>query len=379
MKKKNIILMIVLVSILLFPFKQVKAMTSPWFTTSSNKYSVGNKVNIDEITEVEVGKTLQLYGMIVHGNDVYDPDNPDGIGLFVDEVNLSGITWSSNNSSIATVDNTGKVTGVSIGTTKINATYNGESREYKITIKESDSTNALIRFYYLEPEPAKILNKEYGFALGLYNIPDSEKENIRFTITDETIAKITEIDLSGSTIIANTKFLKLGSTTLTATLNYNGKTYTDSYTFTVVDSAYSLSLSANGYTELPVQIDKGKKIQLKVELNIYGGSLLPQDITNNGVTWTTSDAKVATINDSGLVEAIGEGNVILTASYKVDEETIEKTYSLKVIDSNIKTQVVEVPSTGTKTKKIVYIMSIIMIVCGGLIINHNIKMNMKAK
>lgn len=71
---------------------------------------------VETIMEVEIGKTKQLHYNF-YNND-YAP-----------------ITWSSDNASIARVDDSGKVTGVSKGTTYVRAnTTNGRSSSCKITV-----------------------------------------------------------------------------------------------------------------------------------------------------------------------------------------------------------------------------------------------------
>ena len=341
MKSKKIIclLLVILMMILTFNINSY-AITLPWFSISSNNYSSGDKITLEENNEVEVEKTLQLYGMMIYGNDLYDPEHPDSMGRYVDETNLSGVTWTSSNNGIATVDNTGKVTGITEGKATITATYNGENAEYEVNVKpKSEEEYTGIGFVRSIPEHAKILNKEYGFWLYLYNIPDTEKGNINVTIENENIAKLTGIDLcnwedgSGKgMIIANAKLLALGQTKITATLNYNGKTYSDMYDFDVVESMYSLALSAKEYTDLPSNLDVGDKIQLTVMFHTYGGSLLPEDVTSKGVTYTSSNEKVVKVDDKGLVTAIGEGTATITAKYIVGDETISVKYELKITD-----------------------------------------------
>lgn len=52
------------------------------------------------------------------------------------------ITWSSNKPSVATVSSSGKVTGVSSGTSTITATSNGKKFTCKITVKEQSAADA---------------------------------------------------------------------------------------------------------------------------------------------------------------------------------------------------------------------------------------------
>ena len=64
----------------------------------------------------------------------------------------------------------------------------------------------------------------------------------------------------------------------------------------------------------------------------YGGSLLPEDVTSKGVTYTSSNEKVVKVDDKGLVTAIGEGTATITAKYIVGDETISVKYELKITD-----------------------------------------------
>lgn len=72
---------------------------------------------------VEVGKTLQL-------NASLQPSGASG-----------SITWTSGNSLIASVNNSGKVTGVSTGTTTITATCGSYSASCTVTVEEAVPTN----------------------------------------------------------------------------------------------------------------------------------------------------------------------------------------------------------------------------------------------
>ena len=365
MKNKKIIcLLLVFLIIILTVNINSYAATLPELMITSNNYSVGDKMSEDDIQNVEVGKTLQLYAIIAHGNDMFFVDDPDSIGIFVDEVNLEGVTWTSSNDEIATVDNTGKVTGVAEGDVTITATYEGQTAEYEINVEPVtiDLGEPRIVPLYTEPEPAKIINQEKGITFYLYNIPNTERENIEFTIDNEKIAEIILVDLGDTeneegiseigVVTVYVKFLALGVTTLNVTLDYNGKTYSSSYTLDVVESAYSLKLSAKEYTDLPETLEVGNKIQLTAMFNVYGGALIPKDVTSDGVTWTSSNEKVAKVDNKGLVTAVGEGTATITATYKVGDETVTATYNLKITDST-KTPVVNPTPDPTTAKTVI--------------------------
>ena len=105
------------------------AMTLLSLDISSNNYSVHDKLTLEEKKEINVGESLQLYALMTYGNDVMIDNDPNSLGLFVDETNLEGITWTSNNANVAKVDNSGKVTGISEGTATISAHYEKDNQD----------------------------------------------------------------------------------------------------------------------------------------------------------------------------------------------------------------------------------------------------------
>lgn len=393
MKSKKIICVLVVFLIIIFTINlKSYAFLPPRLMITSNNYLIGDKMQYDDVKDVEVEKTLQLYAVIAHGNEMLNDNNDEeNTGMFVDENNLSETTWSSSNTNVATVDNTGKVTGIAEGKTTISVSHNNESSTYEVNVKQkSNEEDTGIMFGRYEPEPAKILNKDYGFWIYLNNIPDTEKEKIEVSIEDEKIAKLAGIDLcewedgSGKgIIIANTKLLAVGKTKITATLNYNGKTYSDTIDFDVIESVYSLSLSAKEYTDLPSKIEVGDKIQLITMLHTYGGSLLPQDVTSKGVTYTSSDEKIAKVDNKGLITANEEGTVIITAKYKAEDETVIAKYNLLITDSTKspsnpgtnKPKKTDNPTTLPKTGKntIIVFIGVVLVLFISLIMYKNYK------
>ena len=189
MKNKKIIILLIFLITFLTLNSKVFAITLPYLAINSKNYSAGDKVNYEKDATIETGNALQLYAIIQYGNDECIDENE--CGLFARETNLSGVTWTSSSTNVATVDNTGKVTGVSQGKTTITAKYNDKSATYEINVQpKNNSTDSKIIFYYDEPGPAMILNSEEKYGVGLVEIPSTEKQNIKYKIKNENIAKI---------------------------------------------------------------------------------------------------------------------------------------------------------------------------------------------
>ena len=141
MKSKKIfcLFLVILIAILEVNITSY-AVTLPELRITSNNFSVGDKMdsdNVKEINDIKVGETLQLYAVIAHGNDMLFGDDYDSLGWFVDEVNLNGVVWTSSNTKVATVNNTGKVVGASEGKTTITAKYNEKNTTYEINVKNN--------------------------------------------------------------------------------------------------------------------------------------------------------------------------------------------------------------------------------------------------
>ncbi len=117
---------------------------------------------------------------------------------------------------------------------------------------------------------------------------DAYHNTMEFEVTDNSlrIGLINESNQSGSWCIFDN-----------FTLEYYGQ----------IISVTSLSLSSHAET-----IGLGNTVQLTA-------SVIPVNATIKGVTWSTSDAGVATVNDNGLVTATGKGTCTITATSKDNE------------------------------------------------------------
>ena len=247
MKRKFLIfLLIILISVLGFNTKS-NAMTLPWLTISSNNYP-GGKItsSLEEINKVEVGKTLQLYAHILQGHDIYIPEDPDNMGLYVIESNLNNIAWSSSDTTIATINNQGQLTGLKEGKVTITAINNNSTNfeeekeaigEFEV-IKSSDTTNYFLKISSNDntslPESMKVNDK-----LQLKVILNSDNESIEpldvtskgvtWTSSDEKIVKVTENGLLTA--------IGKGQATITATYKIEDKTLTATYSVKVNESS----------------------------------------------------------------------------------------------------------------------------------------------
>lgn len=114
----------------------------------------------------------------------------------------------------------------------------------------------------------------------------------------------------------------------------------------VTAGTYEVTISsANASTKTTFTIEDKKDV-LVTNINIVGkdeisvaGTLnlsveiTPTNATNKNIYWTVNNVRVATINQSGILTGLKEGEVIVTASSK-DGSGIKATKTIKIIDIN---------------------------------------------
>ena len=224
------------------------------------------------------------------------------LGTYTNGVQTNGseisskCTWTSSNTSIATVNNIGLVTGVSTGTVTITAEYNGMTASGTATVTSSTT-------YELAINPASMtLNKgATGTFTALYK-----------TYTDGVLKSSVDVTSSTTWSSADTKIAGVsqghvsgvGAGTVIITAKYNGYTATASVT---VRGPATLTLGWSSQT-----VTKGKVLSNAAIYNPNDGTNA-KDVTITA-TWTTSNAAVATVA-GGSITAQGAGTAILTATY----------------------------------------------------------------
>ena len=88
---------------------------------------------------------------------------------------------------------------------------------------------------------------------------------------------------------------------------------------------------------LPAQAEDNKCAFDKTVTTLFEGDtlqtslLLAGDPASGTVSYASSAAKVATVDDSGLVTGLSKGSVTITATVKTEKRTFKATIALKVL------------------------------------------------
>lgn len=207
------------------------------------------------------------------------------------EAGTGEITWNSDNTSVATVDDNGKVTAVSVGTARITAAHSGQSATCVITVAPIEVRNITL--------DRNTLN------LGVNKTRTLVATIMPTNATDKTVTWSTS-DASVATVSSNglVSGIAYGTATITATSS-NGLTATCTV-HVVPTPVEGVSLNKTSTT-------------LIINGSTYGteqltATITPADAVNKNVTWTSSNPAVATVSDNGLVTAVAKGTTTITVT-----------------------------------------------------------------
>ena len=297
------------------------------------------------------------------------------------------ISFISDDTSIATVDNDGVVTGVEEGETTITAsweavanTYNAGSKEFTVNVtpaissteyEKVTSTNQLVagNKYILVAENSNV-------AMGAVNASNAKIRdgvevtiaNEKIEITDEAVAVLTLGGSAGAwTFLAsdNDKYLALTGNSNEvhasddATLATSKWIITDDFQLETTAQADTRYLRYNsgsprfacyksGQKEAYLFVKAGGEVSDKadadlsfdvtaVEVNLGEEFSAPLNNPHDlSVTYSSSDESVATVDNSGSVSILAAGTTTITASFAGNDEYNEgsASYTLTVVDPN---------------------------------------------
>lgn len=204
----------------------------------------------------------------------------------------SGVfTWTSDNTSVATVDGNGKVTAVSVGTARITAAHSGQSATCVITVAPIE-----VRHITLDRNTLNLgLNKTRTLVATILPTNATDK-TVTWTTSDSSVATVTSAGV--------VRGIAYGTATITATSS-NGLTATCTV-HVVPTPVEGVSLNKTSTT-------------LIINGSTYGteqltATITPADAVNKNVTWTSSNPAVATVSDNGLVTAVAKGTTTITVT-----------------------------------------------------------------
>lgn len=251
--------------------------------TATCKVTVSDKEI--KVTGVKLNKSET--SLLVGGNETLTAT------VLPEDATNQNVTWKSDKPEIATVDANGKVTAVKVGEATITVTTEdgGKTATCKVTVKPnlvSEITLAALAIYVGESKAVTATVKP----------DDATNKELTWKSSDESIATV---DATGKVT-----GVKIGTTTITATAR-DGSGVSGSCTVTVLSHVKKVTVTPANLT-----LGKNKSYTLTATVDAQPG-------TDTGVTWTSSDTTIATVDATGKVTATDKvGTVTITATSKAD-------------------------------------------------------------
>ena len=224
------------------------------------------------------------------------------------------IEWTSSDESVATVDATGMVVAVSAGEADITASVTDSemSAVCKVTVKVTAKDITV-------PENLDVkLNDENETAVEATVSPaDATDVEVSYASTDEAVATV---DKGGKVQV-----LQPGECDIVTTLTQEGEKVAEKKTH--IKAFYEVE---------SVTLDKTEGILTAGNAVTLNATVLPKEIADETiVTWTSSDEKIATVDENGKVTAIAAGEATITANAGEKSATYKLTVQAKKVVQNI--------------------------------------------
>ena len=278
-------------------------------------------IAVPESAMVEKGESTTL--PVVYGTDDAPAVTPEtaatGESAETDEklakaASKLTVEWTSSDESVATVDATGMVVAVSAGEADITASVTDSemSAVCKVTVKVTAKDITV-------PENLDVkLNDENETAVEATVSPaDATDVEVSYASTDEAVATV---DKGGKVQV-----LQPGECDIVTTLTQEGEKVAEKKTH--IKAFYEVE---------SVTLDKTEGILTAGNAVTLNATVLPEEIADETiVTWTSSDEKIATVDENGKVTAIAAGEATITANAGEKSATYKLTVQAKKVVQNI--------------------------------------------
>ena len=205
------------------------------------------------------------------------------------------VIWSSSNDVVATVSSKGSVTPLAAGTTVIivRTVEGGHTDICIVNVKKRDLTGIILTQNYATLKIGSTL------ILKPVIIPwDASNKTIIWSSGNEDVAKVSEVGVVTAITPGSTGII--------------GKT---------LEGNYLIFCLVN----VPEEVDRITLIQKSIKFNIGDAAvtlvakLMPDKLSQKGVTWTSSNYNVANVDSSGKVTPVSGGTAVITATSQFDK------------------------------------------------------------
>ncbi len=211
-----------------------------------------------------------------------------------DDATDKTVTWKTFDPAVATVSETGLVTAISAGTTKIYASSsNGKTAECVVTVSKGE---VAVESITLTNKDLILYEGDITDLTAIVLPDDATDRTVTWALTDEGIVDIAP---DGEFKIIVTA-LKIGTTTIAAATANGLQEFCNVQVIPVPVQAISLNK-----TTLDMIVGDSETLI---------ATITPENATDKTVTWRSSDRAIATVSETGEVTAVSAGTATIYAS-----------------------------------------------------------------
>ena len=290
----------------------------------------------DTVDVTVISNNIPVTGVSVNPNNVSMSES--GGGTLIATVSPSNatnqnVTWSSSNTSVATVNSSGVVSGVAPGLVAITVTTQdgGFTATANITVQ---ADNIPVRGVAVSPSSGTITVGNTIRILGSVIPSDATNKNVTWTSSNNSVATV---DASG---------LVTGISPGTANIiitTQDGGWSTDA---TITVQAATIPVSGVSVSPTSASITEGSTRSLTAAVS-------PTNATNRNVTWSSSNNGVATVSASGVVTGVSAGTATITATTQDGGFTATSTITVQAaVDNSVVENTWSVPGRTTNAAQI---------------------------
>jgi len=246
----------------------------------------------DEPTPIDtVVVTPPALQLMAGGTGALAADVTDAAGRVVRD---RRVVWVSANPSIASVTDNGVVSAVSAGRVDIAASAEGKTGVASVTVVAPPPRVTSVR---ITPDRVSV------FVAGEAGLAASAHDNNGGVITGRAVVWTTNnVDVAAVSQTGQVTGLAPGTAVITAVIE--GVSGTATVTVTLAPVARVV------VTPGDVSINEGKNTTLTARTMDASGHTL----TGRAVSWSSSDTRIVTIDQSGLARGIRRGSAVITAT-----------------------------------------------------------------
>lgn len=277
-------------------------------------------IAVPESAMMEKGESITL--PVVYGTDDAPAVTPEtaatGESAETDEklakaASKLTVEWTSSDESVATVDATGMVVAVSAGEADITASVtNSEmSAVCKVTVKVAAKDITV-------PDNLDVKLNDGNETTVEATVSPADATNVKvsYASTDEAVATV---DKDGKVQI-----LQPGECDIVTTLTQESEKVVEKKTH--IKAFYEVE---------GITLDKTEGVLTAGNTVTLNAAVLPEEVADETtVTWTSSDEKIATVDENGKVTAIAAGEATITANAGEKSTTYKLTVQAKKVVQN---------------------------------------------